>query len=180
MGEETTPRIDFDVTDEDVRVLRALQPRRLRMKLIENLLHGAAAGLAVFAGTLLLLARRADLLPVTLASLAGVWLAGWIYLALFLFRRSPESTQWLEKLRQSPVLSTGACTAEVRDDGLILVTPTATRRLPPAQLEDAMYDEDRFFIRTADGQAIIIPRRAFDSEDAWATFIAALTRKADW
>jgi hypothetical protein len=31
-----------------------------------------------------------------------------------------------------------------------------------------------------DGQAIIIPQRAFDSQEAWATFILALTTKADW
>src|SRR5687767_12951601 len=174
------PRVDFVVTDEDVLVLRGLRPRRLRFKLVENVLHVAAAGLAIFAATLLLLARRADLLPMTLAAIGGIWLAGWIYLGLFLFRRSPESVMWLEKLRQSPVLSLGPCTAEVRDDGLLLVTPTATRHFAPAQLEDAVYDEDRFFIRTVDGQAIIIPQRAFDSQEAWATFVMALTTKADW
>jgi hypothetical protein len=166
--------VDFVVTDEDVRVLRELRPRRMRFALIEYALHVVALAALLLVTTLSLILRRTAHLPMTLGVLAGVWLIAWVYLAFFMFRRSPESRRWFEMLRQSPVLSLGACRATLRGDDLVVTTPTATHHFRPADLEDCMFDTDRFFIRTTRGDAIIIPRRAFASQDAWVEFLRSV------
>jgi hypothetical protein len=177
---ELPPPVEYVVTDADVRALRELRPRRLRFPLIEYVLHFAAAALAVLVAALLLLAHRTDLMPVSLGLVFGLWLIAWIYFALFLFHRSPQGDAWFEALRESPLLSTGPCRVEIRNDGLLLHTRLATHRFTPEQLEDGLYEHDHFFIRTVNGQAIVIPRRAFDSEDAWTQFITVVTTKASW
>src|SRR5688500_16607605 len=115
---ELPPPVEFVVTDEDVRALRELRPQGIRFPLIEYVLHFAAAAVAVFVAVLLWLARRTDLMPISLGVVAGLWLVGWIVLARFVFARSSDNAAWFDKLRETSILSTGPCRAEIRDDGL--------------------------------------------------------------
>jgi hypothetical protein len=78
------------------------------------------------------------------------------------------------------VLAKGNVRVRRNDDrGLTVVAGSSTRSFAPNDLEDAVHDTDRFYVRTAAGQVVILPKRAFPSQDDFAQFVASVTTRAD-
>ena len=174
------PEVEFTITDDDVRALRNLRARRMRFPLLEWLLHTVALAAALLLTTFAFARGRPHRLPVYLGVLAAAWAVAWGYLAFFLFRPTPESERWFEQLRSSPVLAKGNVRVRRNDDrGLTVVTESSTRSFAPNDLEDAVHDTDHFYVRTAAGQVVIVPRRAFPSQDDFADFVASVETRAD-
>jgi hypothetical protein len=42
-----------------------------------------------------------------------------------------------------------------------------------------VHDTDHFYVRTAAGQVVIVPKRAFASQDDFAYFVASVETRAD-
>jgi hypothetical protein len=169
------PEVEFTIDEADTRSVAAVRPGSMRMPALEWVVHtlGLVAAMAVVG--VALAGRRLHRLPVYLGVVAAIWGAAWAYVALFLFRRSPENKAWFEKLRRSPALTAGRCRVRLSaDGGLTVVTPITTRALRPADLEDCVYSDGRFIVRTLAGQVVIIPERAFTSRDDFTDFIAKI------
>jgi hypothetical protein len=170
----SAPEVAFTVTDADVQRLRAFRPARLRLRLLEGIVHLLGAFVAALVTFFTLLARRADRLPVNLGIVATGWGLLWAYVAFFFFRPSTASRLWFAKLVRSPVLTRGACRAGVTEEVLTVVTPNVTRAFRADQLESCVFDGHAFLVRTMEGDVIIVPRRAFESQDEFAMFIRAV------
>lgn len=174
------PELEFTVGDEDVQALRSVRAGRLRVPLLEGILNGLAFVAVMFVALFAFLSRRLHRLHVYLAVLLACWALGRVYLAFFFMRRSPETKRWFEQLRNSPVFTKGNVRVRRDDDGgLTVVTPTTTRAFAPHDLEDAIFDGTHFYVRTAAGEVIIIPRRVFASDDEFAEFVSAVETRVN-
>ena len=177
---ERPMEVRFSISDQDIRALRDYRPGRIRFPLLEWSLHALAAFVALAIMWFAMVTHRLHRLPVYLGVLASVWLAVWAWLVFVLFRRSPKSKAWFAGLRASPILTKGDCVASLPEAGVLqIMCSGGTQTITSAHVEDLVYSSTHFYLGTKAGQVVIIPRRAFASDEEFADFVRELPGPAD-